>query len=173
MVWRAESGKKMGYSPWMPPRHSNTPSAFLCRFSCNFSCLLGSGRHWSLVVNRCRYFFVVFLFFCSEICQVNNYKRRALYLLIVKSGKGRHLRSIIMSNIVINRKVVNFSSKANSKATATITEKKTNSKSFFQGRCFHKNTSQKTFREVKVSIQLLFWSIFCLRRLVSFALFLR
>ena len=36
--------------------------------------------------NRCRYFFVVFLFFCSEICQVNNYKRQALYLLIVKSG---------------------------------------------------------------------------------------
>ena len=42
----------------------------------------------SLVVvnNRCRQFFVVFLFFCSEICQVNNYKRQALYLLIVKSG---------------------------------------------------------------------------------------
>ena len=37
-------------------------------------------------INRCHYFFVVFLFFCSEICQVNNYKRRALYLLIVKSG---------------------------------------------------------------------------------------
>ena len=38
------------------------------------------------IKNRCRYFFVVFLFFCSEICQVNNYKRQALYLLIVKSG---------------------------------------------------------------------------------------
>ena len=37
-------------------------------------------------LSRCRYFFVVFLFFCSEICQVNNYKRRALYLLTVKSG---------------------------------------------------------------------------------------
>ena len=56
---------------------------------------------------------------------------------------------------------------------AAITEKKTNSKYFFQGRCFYKNTSQKTFREVKVSIQLLFWSIFCLKELVSFALFLR
>ena len=63
------------------------------------------------VTNRCRYFFVVFLFFCSEICQVNNYKRQALYLLIVKSGtlivvinrKERHLRLIIMSNIVNNR----------------------------------------------------------------------
>ena len=37
------------------------------------------------IKNRCHYFFVVFLFFRSEICQVNNYKRRALYLLIVKS----------------------------------------------------------------------------------------
>ena len=27
----------MGYSPWMRPRHSNTPSAFLRRFSCNLS----------------------------------------------------------------------------------------------------------------------------------------
>ena len=42
--------------------------------------------HLKKIVNRCRYFFVVFLFFCSEICQVNNYKRQALYLLIVKSG---------------------------------------------------------------------------------------
>ena len=32
----------------------------------------------------------VSLFFCSEICQVNNYKRRALYLLIV-----RHILSLL------------------------------------------------------------------------------
>ena len=32
------------------------------------------------------------------------------------------------------------------KLTQKLTEKKTNSKSFFQGRCFHKNTLQKTLR---------------------------
>ena len=45
-----------------------------------------SSQNNKIILNRCRYFFLVFLFFCSEICQVNNYKRRALYLLIVKSG---------------------------------------------------------------------------------------
>ena len=74
-----------------------------------------------------------------------NYVWHALYLLIVR---------LSISPVKLTQKL-----------TAAITEKKTNSKSFFQGRCFHKNTSQKTFWEVKVSIQNLFWSIFCLRKL--------
>ena len=37
-----------------------------------------------------------------------------------------------------------------------------------KGACFHENTSQKTFWEVEVAFQRLSWSIFCLRKLVSF-----
>ena len=35
---RAVSGRYTGYSPWIRPRHSSTPSSFGCRFSCSWSC---------------------------------------------------------------------------------------------------------------------------------------
>jgi len=38
----------MGYSPWMRPRHSNTLSVFLCRFSCNLS-----SWKWSSLITCC------------------------------------------------------------------------------------------------------------------------
>ena len=38
----------MGYSPWMCPRHSNSPLAFLCRFSCNLS-----SWKWSSLITCC------------------------------------------------------------------------------------------------------------------------
>ena len=59
--------------------------------------LVASSVFMAFILNRCHYFFVVFLFFCSEICQVNNYKRRALYLLIVKS---RTLWLLIVKDVI-------------------------------------------------------------------------
>ena len=43
-----------------------------------FSISRGDFDYGTSTKNRCRYFFVVFVFFCSEIYHVNNYKRRAL-----------------------------------------------------------------------------------------------
>ena len=43
-----------------------------------FSISRGDFDYGTSTKNRCRYFFVVFVFFCREIYQVNNYKRRAL-----------------------------------------------------------------------------------------------
>ena len=46
--------------------------------SCRFFQLAVETDYGTSTKNRCRYFFVVFVFFCSQIYQVNNYKRRAL-----------------------------------------------------------------------------------------------